>query len=258
MRLETKAMRSLTPLCSAAMALLGTLSPISLRLSLTVLLVAIPAPLAAQQSSAFEGTWEVAGSLEDGSSPYQGSTRIRAENGAFFVEAEAGEIRLSGIGMMDGDSLFVGLGSWTRGAKAVGIFSYALLPDGVLDGRWFSIDGQGVGYEKGVSGGHEGLVGSYQVQGRGPGNSGAYRGTLTISNRTPGYWFDWDLGKLKYRGIGIEHAGQYYSSWCITGVCILARYQIAGETLEGSLLRSDSPLTQKEKLTRIISPQATP
>lgn len=199
----------------------------------------------------FEGEWRVLSDDPHSTPTSRGLVRIRNTDHGYYVDAEHKDMRLSGIGILDGENLYVGLGSWTRGPKAVGVAIYSLLSGGIIDGRWLTVDEQS-GTEKGVSSGQQGLVGSFQIQGQRSGGGSGYSGELAISSRPSGYWLDWTIGGNKYRGIGRESNGQVIGSWCISGLCALAHYKLVGDTLESSVLRSDLPTMVNERLKMSI------
>ncbi|MCS6807972.1 MAG: hypothetical protein RML40_04760 [Bacteroidota bacterium] len=173
----------------------------------------------AQAQPQIVGEWRIVEAKTPNSgSSYSGKVTIRPlSTSAYTLDWETNAGKYSGFGLLQGSMLCVG---WGTSQIPFGVVVYTLAPDKLV-GTWTATGLEGkIGTETATRvragmGETQAIEGTYDVRGVNPKTRVPYEGTLRITS-TPNstiYAIQWDLGSVRYNGIGIRREQYLYVGW---------------------------------------------
>ncbi len=200
----------------------------------------------------FSGVWNISDARNMTGNAYKGKVSITPSGDCyriFWTLENTNPANFSGIGIPDGNSLYVGWGLSNVGGYGVSV--YKITPDGILLGEWTDSRSKGMkGEEKATEGKPGQLEGTYQIAGSNPGNQGQYKGELTITKAGEVYNLVWSVAGTSYKGIGIKNGDKLVAGWGFDNKFGLVHYQFSGNAAKGTWAVGGFPKTGTENITR--------
>ncbi len=207
--------------------------------ALSVALAADPDP---------SGVWDLVG-RDLSRTPYEGSLLVQPWGLAYDLTWHTSIGDYQGVGVLVDDHLY---GAWGAGTE-FGVLIYRIGEES-LTGEWVLWRERGEpGTEWATPRGRirRGLIGTWEVDGKAPGDSEhTYRSLLTIEKLRRTWVLTWESEGSRYQGTGVRRGDLLVVGWAVDAAGGLIDYRIDGGTAKGRWSISGQPRRGRERLVR--------
>ena len=154
----------------------------------------------------FSGVWNITTAKTFQGQSYRGKVQIKPVGQAYQVKWDLGNSRYQGVGLANGQHLFVG---WAPDLRC-GIVVYEIKKDRLV-GIWTDATAKGLlGSEEIKTNGK--LVGVHHVTGTNA-NKRRYKATVAVKKMGDVYHFQWKSGSMSYQGSGRKRGNLLAIGW---------------------------------------------
>jgi hypothetical protein len=164
------------------------------------------------------GEWQILEAKNTQGQSYFGSLSVQPLGlSAYLVDWKTSAGDYIGLGLMQGEQMCVG---WGTTAAPFGVVIYKIESDKLI-GAWTATGQEGrVGVEVAsrVRAGIDSeryIEGRYEVIGENPITNTGYEGSLTVTRNNDAEMYDlaWQMGSVRYNGIGLRQGNYLYVGW---------------------------------------------